>query len=501
MSLPVGSYDPFKDPIPSTSSQALEELDTANKVQRTFELLKNLLDTTEKRDSSPKTGSVQALLEEQYDSIVIDAAKRQIIRLIQETSQNCLQIAKTLVNREICLEQRLQESHLLTRQELASIKISLKELCEKQSPVQQTKSEKQKSLPLKKRTYKEAFLPEEDLLPKKISYSPEVTLRLSNSSLETVFALLDMVKDNKGWGTKDFTCSTHTPSGCATCSPIQHLMTTEKSTKEMQLRRQLCVLLEYTSREALAKCLHENRHILASILGGACLPNHHLAFIIDQCQIDDDICLPDTPNPKSQAQIYKYMEEIISAGVESAFVKGIRSVWKTTKMFQIADALTITSEYDTNHEEILTKTSFLDALPKLQKTYFFTSKGRKSKNHADAAYSLPFGLFLTQATFATAQAILHNPSSAFLLTKTSLGKPLPTLTLLLRILSLILSLHTKWKLRLLPCKASVKARSYLHFNDADSEALENDFLSFTKENEIKMSGSNYSKKKPQPKKQ
>ncbi|WP_213357879.1 hypothetical protein [Chlamydiifrater phoenicopteri] len=493
MSSPIGSPDPFSNPTPSTSysdpttstsSQATREASTEEKVLKTFELLKQILDLSiaAESESSSRSGLI-ASLESKFDIVVLDATAKHLALIIQKTAQNCFQIARSIVTQGINLENRLQQSHLLTRQEISLI---VEELNEARATMfsKKRKAEFEASkLPVKKRFY--AHITFEETLES--SFLAKIKPSTLNCSEETIQILLGIIERNEGWG--GFVCPKHSPDSCAHCEHLSCLTKAVKSAEELQLRGQLCELLKYTSKDLVAKCFYKHKMLLQGVLEAKPLSNHHLALILKECDIGDDICSPNLPNPKTQAEIYEDMEKIIIAGPEAPFTQAIRAIWRTEILLNQEESLSIASDETGSSLEELSRKQFMDSLPRLTRSYFFVSKGRKSKNYSDNIYSESFGRFLAKATFLTVQGIIQNRRFHYLLTETPSKELVPSKNLLQHICCLILSSNLKWKIKTLPCKASIKSRDYLHFLDMEAEMIDEDFSIFASRNEITMSGS------------
>ncbi|WP_213318520.1 hypothetical protein [Chlamydiifrater volucris] len=463
------------------------------KVHSAFLILKDLL-TLSSEENPPGTSQQERPVLHQlemYDSIVVQALGQQISRLLKETAQTCSQVARAVIMNNMSIEGRLQSCQLFTRDELEKLKTTLQDLSESGSSSSKRSLEEGKSLPLKKRKYIPADEFSPLVLPETSSTSAIAKALQSTQVLchkESLLALLTMVEKKLKWTINNFTCPQHTPPGCTFCAPICALMFSPKE-EIPQLSDQLQILLQYTSKERLAGCLSSNTSLLQNLLKARFFRNHQLAIILSECDISDDICCPNVPNPKHQVQIYTLTEQLITAGPNSPFVQTIRKLWKQSTLEKLEDSLELSLNDQGTTKQSITRDLFIALLPKLHRTYYFLTSDKKYRNFSDRPITPPFARFLANAAFATVQSIIESKECSEFLTKTPEGKLLPSYRLLIQVLCLILSSSIKWKLRLLPCKASIKVRHHLAFDESTTRILHEEFSLFAQRNHINVSGS------------
>ncbi|WP_213357880.1 hypothetical protein [Chlamydiifrater phoenicopteri] len=491
-------------PSKATTEEASSSLSIEDRISKTFLLLKELIDCSAEisRVGKVELPSLQSHLIEQHDPIVIEALGKQISRLVTETAESCSLVAKAIILNNISLENRLESCQLLTTTELSSLKSTLLDLQESGGSSSKRKDREEQtssSLPLKKRKYDPALFYSVQPLPALTPQAaPTIVSALQATSpqcpIESIKALLTLVQQNKPLNFQHFECPNHSSPHCPFCTPF-HFMLSPLKTELPQLKSQLQTLLEHTSLDRLASCLASNQSLQQILLNGEYFRNHKLALILEECDIGDSICSPNQPNPRTQAQIYSLMEELISAGPEAPFTQSIRALWRTTKLSKPLDNLTVALNAEGTLKQALTKNLFIALLPRLQRIYSSTEGEVKSSNVSKKAFSTSFACFLANASFATVQAIMESKDHAHLLIKTPSGKLVPSKDLLMRVCSLILCSNTKWEIRLIPCKASVRARHQLCFKKEITKLLHEEFLEFAQKNSISMSGSSAFQKK------
>ncbi|WP_213318521.1 hypothetical protein [Chlamydiifrater volucris] len=512
-----------------------------NRIEKTFHTLQSLyLFSLDKKTSEELTAK--------YNLAVVDALSSQISSIRMETTKNCLQIAQAMISLNIHLESRLQSCQVLTNKELLDIKSTLKDLDESgsssyseatsssemrqksllekftvssskegeklasQEKRKATDSALQSSLPFKKRKhfFEEASsalpslqfpsippltpstpLPQTRVLQKPTSHPCSVILHTSNISeeipLESMIAFVDMVASRKGWGPSDFSCHNHLGSSCPTCRPIQHLMILNKTQKEIFLRRQITDLLSYTTKQSLAKCLASNPILSESIRNAHYLRNYQIALVIKECGIGNEVCLPKVSNPATQLSVYLPLLSLIREGSNSTFVKCIKEIWLQTKNKGYPPVLRIAEDSPQSARFIYLE-DFAKHFPDIQRSYPAVNRRRGIPAFSDKHMTNSFAKFLACVTFGTVNAILANPQYHHLLTPMPSGAKLPSMDLIMRVCCLALCSNTKYKVRILPCKISVKTRDYLHFGEETTKELFQSLLEFTVSNNIKLNG-------------
>ncbi|WP_213357881.1 hypothetical protein [Chlamydiifrater phoenicopteri] len=304
--------------------------------------------------------------------------------------------------------------------------------------------------------------------------------------LDSMLAFVDMIAAHKGWGLSDFSCHRHEGASCPTCRPIRHLMTPLKSEKELFLRRQIFSLLKYTDRVSLASCLYSNPMLSEAIKQAHYLRNYQLALIIKACNIGAEINSPRLPSPATQASIYLSIHSVINGGADSTFVQNIKEIWLQTRHSGYPESLQV---MENSIRYSVTLENFAKSIPDVQRSYPSIDKRRGTPIFADKPMTHSFAKFLARVTFGTIDVILKNSKYHHLLTSSPSGEKVVSMNLVMRICALILCSSPKYKVRILPCKVSVKTRDYLHFDEENTKELFQALLQFAMTNNINLNGS------------
>ncbi|WP_213357883.1 hypothetical protein [Chlamydiifrater phoenicopteri] len=482
MSSPVGSHSPSSSPQPSTSEEAQKEekqtpaASIEKRVVETFSLLQSLLifHIELKNSSEPSTVVPLAPLDK-YNIQTVKIASQQIQGVMQNTTKNCMDVAKALIALNVSLQDKLSCELAFTSTELSLLKSTLLDLREagsSSSAVRRDSSEEapQTRLPLKKRKHST----ESTLTPYQKNHPEECPLE----SIKMFLKLIRLGKTHYG----NFSCGEHSSASiCELCLPIRHFFSVIRSDSSQLalLERQLGVLLSCTSIEKLASALFKRKELLKIMLNARYLPNHALALVLLECDIGEEICLENTDNPKTQAILYFYMNQFTSEGLSNPFVSSMLQLWeKGSTSHERVETIKIFNT-NTGTTEELSLQDFANLIPNIQRAV--RSIDPRTGKLMDLYKSMvpTLALFLSSFIFKTTQSIMASAEHHHLLTTTPEGELLPSLNLLTQILSLILCSNKSWSLRILLCKASIDQKEKLEFDQETRNLLHNAISSFS----------------------
>ncbi|WP_213319064.1 hypothetical protein [Chlamydiifrater volucris] len=516
MASPVGGGgSPSRPPPPEKEPQVTKKSSITEMVAKTLALLQDLQFFL----SEPEKVSSPIIMEKLRHLKTLQTNAEEIRKLAQETSTSLNSVATAMVACNIQIEKKLKENTELSRQEIASIKAALQDISEaggsglsaehalmerdppalsKTSSTEQSisKSEPSVLLPLKKRSFAQAFSKEDPSTASSgqilwdIFSATEALQPPSTHSLQAFIDLLDMTISKLPWHLSSLSEHIHTTPVCIRCFPIQKLLSCLVITEnEATLKWQLQILLNHINKEQLALALLNIPEATQAVLRTQYLSDSLLALILYKCNAPESLCLPKMGHPKTQGVVYFFLEKVIALGIHNRTIGIIRRVWRTTRNPEcLLKNLSIRLAYDSRclTTKEICQEEFVKLFPKISRAYPF-GKGQAAY-YTSRAVPSSFIDFAFCVTVKTLRALQQQPEVADLFLKSPENTFIPHTEMFMLILSLtLLSSSSKYKIRVLSSKASVTRRQFLSFKEEESKVLSKELLVFAKSNGIKIS--------------
>ncbi|WP_213319063.1 hypothetical protein [Chlamydiifrater volucris] len=254
------------------------------------------------------------------------------------------------------------------------------------------------------------------------------------------------------------------------------------------------MLLQYTTKEALASALKHNIEVQKTFLRARSFNNLQLARILLACDISDDICLPKGPNPKGHVEILECLYSLVNEGPQSSFVQIIQTIWRNADPTILSSySFKIASDSKGLNIQDIPVYAAPQLIPDVKRYYPSKDKNSGLIIFTERPMTSYFAKFLATVVLTTLQAILDNQefqaSLRDLFVKSPEGEWVPSMKLFLKICSLVLLSTNTWKTFSTPCKASVLTKEPLSFEPEAINSLEKNLLNFTKTNYIRLIGS------------
>ncbi|WP_348660518.1 hypothetical protein [Chlamydiifrater volucris] len=239
-----------------------------------------------------------------------------------------------------------------------------------------------------------------DVLPPSENTSPE-------NDIKIITFLLDTIQEKM---TASHPFHIHCPNKslselgrhtCPFCSWIRAFFGHRRSAFVKQME----IFLECASKEALARALVKLNFKNKGVFENKRLSSVQAAYLIAECGIGRQICLPDIPNPSSQVGLYQALETMVSEGIHQPLSQIIKQLWETT-----------TGRLLPNREEnatipILRGEELCESSPITLQTLFLGVRYRPAHQRREGQRYISDShvKFLAKLTFLTLKALLESP--------------------------------------------------------------------------------------------
>ncbi|WP_213357893.1 hypothetical protein [Chlamydiifrater phoenicopteri] len=258
---------------------------------------------------------------------------------------------------------------------------------------------------------------------------------------------------------------------CSLCFLTKQCFRTEK----MEMRLQLKTLLDHTNKETLANALlilplDRNIH---KILSQSALTLLDLAYLISFCNIGEAMTLPGKQNPASLTGLYYSIEKIILAGPQDPITTVIQTVWEHTPAYQQSlkekEALSVTTLSPEGQIKLLQLPEISACFSSVELVFLKKSRGKLSSRNKGfmPASTLKF---YSVAALITLHAFRENSAAAPYLKASPQGPAVPW-EIVQHVCSLILAINPRWKVSIVPSKASHSDTQKLGFPEEIASPL------------------------------
>ncbi|WP_348660520.1 hypothetical protein, partial [Chlamydiifrater volucris] len=259
------------------------------------------------------------------------------------------------------------------------------------------------------------------------------------------------------------------------------------SKRKAQLITQFQILLGYTKKETLAPALLNLPlgRTIEKLLDQTVFSPLDLAYLINLCNIGEDMRLPEKKNPAALVDLYHSMEKVILGGLEDPLTKIIHNIWKQSSgsslSFKEKEEVLIEVLWG-NDAKLINLQVIINYFSDLE---FQILQKRKSKvvRKQKKCMTPPGVKFHSLLAIITLQE-LKNCEEAYPYLMTSLrGCIIPKATVL-HVYSLILSSNPRRNLVITPNKASLGQMQELAFPEEVADVLSKALQEFATRNHL-----------------
>ncbi|WP_213357889.1 hypothetical protein [Chlamydiifrater phoenicopteri] len=314
---------------------------------------------------------------------------------------------------------------------------------------------------------------------------PSVTKKVQpEESKEAIMLLLDSVINFNDKDRSPVHCPQRGLQRDHVCSKC-HLSLRIIKQADSQIIKQLGTFLLFTSRETLATALLSliGKKRISSLYEKRYLTALEVAYIVHECNLGDEICLPRRRNPKAEVALYQALEDVIQTGLQHPLTKILRQLWETPSPVPRTPT-TIAVKEENGSIKILSPETVHAYFSCLTLCYMPKKSGQKS------SLSPKYLRFVAEATILSLKALLKHRRAARYVERLDADPVIFLPNTVKHVYGVMLCSHPLWKPEVLLCKAS-STRQLLTFSEEGIHKIFPSLKRFVKMNNLSEAGGHF----------